>query len=336
MNNEQLAQRRRDHALDMDRLLRQLFVDAVPAHLVGGLSLVAVGGYGRAEMSPFSDIDVVLLHDREIKADTVGEIAEQLWYPIWDQGLDLDHSVRDVEQMRAMAADDYRAAFGMLDARPVAGDGAMVLGLRSQVLTDWRKSARSRLGQVRDDRLSRIERSGWMAHTAIPDLKESGGGLRDGVIMRALVATWLVDVPHAESEALRRSLLDVRDALHTVAGKRGDKLTHDVIPEVATALGMGAEELDLHVRSIGRRSAHLNALVWRRFDQSRSDSTWRKRTGAGPRLDRVSPGVAILENDVVLTNDADCAADPELPLRAAELAARRGLALSTRSGKSVV
>ncbi|HZK37144.1 MAG TPA: [protein-PII] uridylyltransferase [Aeromicrobium sp.] len=331
MNNEQLAQRRRDHALDMDRLLRQLFVDAVPAHLVGGLALVAVGGYGRTEMSPFSDIDVVLLHDREIKADAVGEIAEQLWYPIWDQGLDLDHSVRDVEQMRAMAADDYRAAFGMLDARPVAGDGAMVLGLRSQVLTDWRKSARSRLGQVRDDRLSRIERSGWMAHTSIPDLKESGGGLRDGVIMRALVATWLVDVPHAESEALRRSLLDVRDALHTVAGKRGDKLTHDVIPEVATALGMGAEELDLHVRSIGRRSAHLNALVWRRFDQSRSGSTWRKRTGAGPRLDRVSPGVAILENDVVLTNDADCAADPELPLRAAELAARRGLALSTRS-----
>ena len=331
MKIEQLAQRRRDHALDMDRLLRQLFVDAVPAKLTGRLALVAVGGYGRTEMSPFSDIDVVLLHDTAVGLDTVGEIAQQLWYPIWDKGLDLDHSVRYVEQMRTMAADDYRAAFGMLDARPVAGNDAMVLGLRSQVLNDWRKSARNRLGQVRDDRLSRIERSGWMAHTAIPDLKESGGGLRDGVIMRALVATWLVDVPRVESEALRRSLLDVRDALHTVTGKRGDKLTHEVIPEVATALGMGAEELDLYLRGLGRRSAHLNALVWRRFDESRSGSKRRAATGAGPKLDEVTPGVAILDNEVVLKSGADCADDPELPLRAAEAAAHRGLALSTRS-----
>ena len=331
MKSEQLAQRRRDHALDMDRLLRQSFAHAVPAHLTGGLALVAVGGYGRTEMSPFSDIDVVLLHDKAVGSDTVGEIAQQLWYPIWDQGLDLDHSVRDVEQMRAVAADDYRAAFGMLDARPVAGDHSMVLGLRSHVLNDWRKSARHRLGQVRDDRLARIERSGWMAHTAIPDLKESGGGLRDGVIMRALVATWLVDVPHVESEALRRSLLDVRDALHTVTGKRGDKLTHDVIPEVAAALGMGAEELDLYVRSLGRRSAHLNALVWRRVDESKPGPNRRTRMGAGPKLDEVAPGVAILDNEVVLGSGVDCAADAELPLRAAEAAARRGLALSTRS-----
>src|SRR5680860_744836 len=116
MKIEQLAQRRRDHALDMDRLLRQSFVDAVPAKLTGRLALVAVGGYGRTEMSPFSDIDVVLLHDTAVGLDTVGEIAQQLWYPIWDKGLDLDHSVRYVEQMRTMAADDYRAAFGLLDA----------------------------------------------------------------------------------------------------------------------------------------------------------------------------------------------------------------------------
>ncbi len=185
---------------------------------------------------------------------------------MWNDGVALDHSVRDTVQMRDAAATDHRAAMGMLDARTVAGDAGLVLALRSQVLADWRRDARTRVEEVREARNSRIERSGWIAHAAVPDLKESGGGLRDSVILRALVATWLIDVPHGESEALRSDLLDVRDALHETVGRRVERLDADVIPDVARFLGMGAEELDLHTRQLGRRIAHLASLSWHKID----------------------------------------------------------------------
>lgn len=326
-------------------MLRRLFADApVPARETGadprsgtGMALVAVGGYGRSELSPHSDLDVVLLHDPSIGDDVVNEVANSIWYPLWDEGIALDHSVRNTKQMREAAAKDYRAATGMLDARAVAGDAGLVMALRSQVLTDWRRDARNRLGEVREARTARIERAGWMAHSAIPDLKESGGGLRDGALLRALVATWLVDVPHVEAEALRHQLLDVRDRLHEVTGKRGDRLSPEVLPDVAHLMGMGSEELDLYVRNLGRRTAHLCALVWRRIDEVMEPTTLRsklkRRTGGGPQLDSIAPGVAILDREVVLTADADPAKDSELSLRVAYEAANRKLAVSAASGR---
>ena len=341
MNSEELAQRRAERALEADRLLRRLFSEALAPYADDndadprsgpGMALVAVGGYGRSELSPHSDLDVVLLHDPSISYELVDEVANAIWYPLWDQAIALDHSVRDTKQMREAAASDYRAATGMLDARPVAGDSGLVLTLRSQVLTDWRRDARRRLGEVREARNARIERAGWIAHDAIPDLKESGGGLRDGALLRALVATWLVDVPHGEAEGLRHQLLDVRDTLHEVTGKRGDRLTPEVIPEVAARMGMGAEELDLHVRNLGRRTAHLIALVWRRLDEVMSpESPVKRRAGAGPQLDEIAPGVAILDREVVLTADARPASDPELGLRLAHEAATRKLTVSASS-----
>lgn len=337
MDSEELAQRRADRALEADRLLRQLFVDATPdtgpdPRSGTGMALVAVGGYGRSELSPHSDLDVVLLHDPDISETLVNEVANSIWYPLWDKGIALDHSVRDTKQMREAAASDYRAATGMLDARPVAGDSGLVLTLRSQVLTDWRRDARQRLGEVREARNARIERAGWIAYAAIPDLKESGGGLRDGALLRALVATWLVDVPHAEGEGLRHQLLDVRDTLHEVTGKRGDRLSPEVIPEIAARMDMSSEELDLHVRNLGRRTAHLSSLVWRRVDEVLTPATAvKRRTGAGPQLKVIAPGVAALDQEAVLTADADPSSNPELGLRLAHEAATRKLAVSATS-----
>lgn len=345
MNAEELARQRGERALEADRLLRRLFAAALepfPEHVTGsdprsgnGIALVAVGGYGRSELSPHSDLDVVLLHDPSIGDDLVNEVANSIWYPLWDQGVALDHSVRDTDQMREAAVKDYRAATGMLDARPVAGDSGLVLTLRSQVLTDWRRDARNRLGEVREARISRIERAGWIAHSAIPDLKESGGGLRDGALLRALVATWLVDVPHVEAEALRHQLLDVRDRLHEVTGKRGDKMTPEVLPDVAALMGMGAEELDFYVRNLGRRTSHLCSLVWRRVDDvmapTTAQSRLKRRAGGGPQLDSIAPGVAILDREVVLTTAADPSKDAELSLRVAYEAANRKLAVSEAS-----
>ncbi|MEJ7635260.1 [protein-PII] uridylyltransferase [Aeromicrobium sp.] len=335
-DHRHLAHRRGERALAADRRLRQLFSAAVPAdggdpREGPGLALVAVGGYGRSELSPFSDLDVVLLHDPSIEESVVREVAEAIWYPLWNDGVALDHSVRDTVQMREAAATDHRAAMGMLDARTVAGDASLVLTLRSQVLADWRRDARTRVEEVREARNARIERAGWLAHAAVPDLKESGGGLRDSVILRALVATWLIDVPHGESESLRSELLDVRDALHETVGRRVERLDAEVIPDVAQLLGMGAEELDLHTRQLGRRIAHLATLSWRKVDDALAPPRKRTITATGPAVVQLAEGVGVLDQEVIVTGKADPATDPEVALRAAAAAARDRLPLSPGS-----
>jgi [protein-PII] uridylyltransferase len=331
-----LAEQRSDRALEADRLLRGLFTETVGTgddpRAGQGLALVAVGGYGRSELSPASDLDVVLMHDPSVPEERVREVAEAIWYPLWDRGVALDHSVRDTVQMRETAALDHRAATGMLDARTVAGDAGLVLALRSEVLADWRRDARRRLAEVRETREARIARSGWLAHSAVPDLKESGGGLRDGVMMRALVATWLVDVPHAETEGLRSALLDVRDALHEVSGRRFEKLDSDHIVDVARFLDRAPEELELHTRNIGRRLAHLAALAWRRVDDVLESRPTRTAVStAGPAVAPLAEGVGQLDDEVIVMRDADPRDDPEVALRAASVAAQAGLPLGSNT-----
>ncbi|MDQ3628126.1 MAG: [protein-PII] uridylyltransferase [Actinomycetota bacterium] len=313
-----VARLARAHAAD--RRLRDLFA-ATPAAGSDAFALVAVGGYGRAELSARSDLDVVLVHRPGTSAALVRSLADSLWYPLWDDGVVLDHAVRDADQMRAAAARDLRAAAGMLDMRHVAGDPTLTHTLRSQTLGDWRSGARLRLPELRADSAARAERAGELAHAAVPDLKESAGGLRDGVVLRTLVATWLVDVPHVEAEACRFALLDVRDALHQVAGRATDRLSPELLPDMAELLGTTPVELGRHVRLLGRRVAHLSQLTWRRLDQQRPGRVGPRR----PRLVPLGPGVAQVGGEAVLAADARPGSDPLLALRVAASAARAGL-----------
>jgi len=327
-----LARQRSARAAAMDLRLEQLFAAALSRHsgAAGRVALVAVGGYGRGELSPYSDIDLVLVHEPSLRTETVASLADSLWYPLWDAGVPLDHSVRDTVSMRDIAATDLRAATGMLDARHVAGETDLSLALRSTVLGDWRRDARARLPALAESCAQRAERSGELAYAAVPDLKDSHGGLRDGAVLRALVATWLVDVPHRAGESHRAALLDVRDALHEVTGRRGDRLHPELVPDVAARLGTTPDELARHVRHLGRRTAHLVQLTWRRVDQVLAGPA--RRTGAGatrrPPLRRLGDGVAELSGEVVLDQSAQPLDDPWLALRAATLAATEGLVLS--------
>jgi [protein-PII] uridylyltransferase len=329
---DSLADQRKQRAAEADLLLQEVFASALAATNNGawqGLALVAVGGYGRSELSPASDLDVVLLHDPSISEERIREVAEATWYPLWERGIALDHSVRDTVQMRQAALEDFRAATGMLDARHVAGDSALVLASRAEVLADWRREARTRLVELREASAKRVERFGLLAHSAVPDLKESGGGLRDGVVMRALVATWLIDVPHAESEGLRSSLLDVRDALHIVSGRRLEKFDPEQIVDVAAFLGREPEVLEYETRNIGRRIAHIAALAWRRVDDALAGP--RSSRPSRPVVDRIAAGVGRLGDEVVILAGTDVAADPEVALRAAAAAARAGLEFESSS-----
>lgn len=106
-----------------------------------GTALVAVGGYGRGELSPRSDLDLLLLHDGRADAGALATLADHLWYPVWDLGLALDHSVRTPAQARKAAREDLKVQLGLLDARHLAGDPDLTAAVRTAAYSDWRESA---------------------------------------------------------------------------------------------------------------------------------------------------------------------------------------------------
>src|SRR5699024_5729730 len=127
------------------------------------------------------------------------------------------------------------------------------------------RGARVTLPRLRDWARDRTARHGELAHASVPDRKESAGGIRDAVMMRALVATWLVDVPHQELGRCHRRLLDVRDAVHELEGRGVARVRPELWAPLADRLGLAdAEQAQRHVRALGRRTTHLSRLLWRR------------------------------------------------------------------------
>src|SRR5262249_47555609 len=114
------------------------------AELLGdpaGVALLAVGAYGRRELCPASDLDLALVHDGKRGRD-LREVADAIWYPIWDSGVALDHSVRTPKEARAVADRDLKAALGLLDARFVAGDAQLAEPVLTRIRDDRRRRAR--------------------------------------------------------------------------------------------------------------------------------------------------------------------------------------------------
>jgi len=289
-----------------------------------GAALVAVGGYGRSELAPYSDLDVVLVHDEQPAFD-LGEVAGKVWYPLWDSGANLDHSVRTLTQMIETAGTDLKVALGLLDVRHVAGDPNLTLRLRTTMLTEWRRDARHRLRALRALVDSRHELMGELAHASVPDLKETEGGIRDATVLKALVATWLVDVPHVELERSRLAMLDVRDQVHALAGRATDRITPEMWSDLAPLLEVrDARAAQVAVRELGRRMAHLSRLTWRRVDDALDRATAARR----PSLAPVAEGVALAAGEIVLDKRARPAEDPALLLRAAAAAAERDVVLA--------
>lgn len=109
-----------------------------------GFAIVGVGGLGRRELLPYSDLDVLLLHDGK-PADILRPVADRLWYPLWDANIRLDHSVRTVSEALTIANSDLMAALGMLEARHIAGDQQLSFALIDGVRRQWRNGIRSRM-----------------------------------------------------------------------------------------------------------------------------------------------------------------------------------------------
>ena len=265
-----------------DRARRTAGADRWLAALLGtepGVALVAVGGYGRRELLPGSDLDVLLLHNGR---PGIAALADQVWYPIWDSGTRLDHAVRRPADAREVARQDVRVALGLLHARHVAGDPALTSDLRAGALADWRAAAGTRLAELRELHEERAARSGELACLLEPDLKEARGGLRDAEAIHAVAAAWVAPGPGPRARAAKGSILDARHALHEVTGRAGDRLVRQEQDEVARVLGLAdAQALLCHLAGAGRTIAYSLDQSLRQAQRSRS-----ARRRPHPRTDR--------------------------------------------------
>ncbi|MEV6475344.1 [protein-PII] uridylyltransferase [Streptomyces sp. NPDC051657] len=322
-----------------DDWLTGLFTAAATHAGVRGAALVAVGGYGRGELSPRSDLDLLLLHDGSADAAALAALADSVWYPVWDLGLALDHSVRTPGEARKTAGEDLKVQLGLLDARPVAGDLGLVASLRTAILADWRNQAPKRLPALHELCQERAERMGELQFLLEPDLKEARGGLRDATALRAVAASWVADAPREGLTEARRILLDARDALHLTTGRATDRLALQEQDQVAQALGLlDADTLLRKVYEAARTVSYATDVTWREVNRVLRARSVRPRLramlGGGlgskavPERTPLADGVVDADGEVVLARAARPERDPVLTLRAAAAAAEAGLPLS--------
>jgi len=307
-----------------DRCVAELFDEATGGR-PDGLALLAVGGYGRSELAPASDLDLVLVHARR---RDVAAVAEKVWYGLWDSGVRLDHSVRTHKEAVAVASADLRALLGLLEGRLVAGDAGVAEPLLAELAGLWRVHAGRLLPELHAMARARHERFGELPFLLEPDLKESAGGLRDveNLLLVARALPQLAEVMRpAALEVARGLLISARVALQCRSGAGGDRLLLEEQDRVARLLAQpGADELMAAVGEAGREVMWSSADGWRRASSVLQGPS--RRTGGRPVP--LAQGVELRDGEVALEAGADLTGDPALLMRLAAAAAAEGAGIA--------
>ena len=238
----------------MDQLLRVLW-DFTLARLYPNsnpsaterMTLVAVGGYGRGEMAPFSDVDIAFITPWK-QTSWSEQVIESMLYSLWDMGLKVGHSSRTLDEMVREAKADVTIRTALLEGRYVWGDTALYDEASARFRDEVQKdSARQFIAQKLDERNDRHKKMGDSRYVVEPNVKEGKGGLRDLHTLfwigkyahHVREPSDLVDVgllTKLEYRQFRRAenfLWAVRCHLHTIANRAEDRLTFDVQREIA-------------------------------------------------------------------------------------------------------
>jgi len=338
----------------MDELHNRLFLSIIydlggDAAMLEHVSLVAVGGYGRGELNPFSDIDIMFLHDGILPAATVEDIAQKLLYFLWDMRLDVGYSVRRIADCIEMAAADGTVKTALMDARFLSGNRALFADLIkvifSQILP---KSSDSFIKEKIADMKSRREKYGSTVYLLEPNLKEGEGGLRD-----LQTAIWVARVKYKFSdlrELIIKGVLDdeeleaynaaldylwrIRNELHYFNGRKNDQLTFDAQVHLAAFLGYKDSGRVLAVEDFMRdyyrqankvehfTSSLVSRCIWRDEGALRILGYFVRRP--------VGDGCFVLKGELILPDESIVEKNPDVMMKIFEYAQKHGVTLHVR------
>jgi [protein-PII] uridylyltransferase len=304
VSGEQIVQAR---SLIVDLLIERIARTAVEekfegASIDGQFAIIALGGYGRQELAPYSDIDIMFLHQNRKDVAIAAKLSEAILYLLWDVGFNVGHSVRSLADCVSMAREDVISRNSMIDARLLWGDKKLFEQLVERLDEEiFEKQKAALLGELMKERESRYGKFGSAACLQEPNIKESAGGLRDlhellwasrvahGLsTMEGLVSAEII--PERDAKAIVTTydfLLRVRNELHFLTSRRTDMLSLDLQHQVARSLRYADSEEQqaseifmrdyyLHARRLHRLcESHLSRMAAKRekkswFTRSRS------------------------------------------------------------------
>lgn len=301
----------------VDNWLAELF--RVAAGSRPGVSVVAIGGFGRRALCPRSDLDVMLLHRDDWDDGELEEVASALWAPIWNAHIDLGHSVRTVSQTMELAATDLDTATSLLSLRHIAGDQVLSNELAGRAVRSWRKGRARWLPVLVEATHERSAANGELAYLLEPDLKYSGGGLRDIDTIRWIEAADIVvnknergDVAEAEEK-----MLAARVQLHRNLGRKGDRLRLE--EQDAVAAGLGYRDADIMMSEIAAAARTVDWIAGNVFQ--RAQRRLRRFRWGAERPRRVAEHIVSVDEVISITPTAPVIDDRTLTLRLAVAAA---------------
>ena len=291
------------------------------------VAIAAVGSFGRGELAPGSDLDIVIIHSGSYQGPELTKIVNAILYPLWDKKIKVDHSVRTKSEMRTAIADDLKVVMGLLDIRLICGSADLVADVQVMAHSQWREESSKYLPLLKESLEERYERTGELAYLLEPDLKESRGGLRDITALRAMNTSGALTLPMERVSQAESLLSKVREALHDVSGRDKDRLLFAEQDKVAALLKYrDADALMSDVAQCARAVDYLMQMAWHQYEHKGKDGIGRFLRKIRSTI--VAPGVSVSNKEVVIDPNFDIDSDPVIGLRAAATAAQLGLRLS--------
>jgi len=334
----------------INKLLHSIIYDLdASGALMEHIALVAVGGYGRGELNPYSDIDIMFLHDGSMPAARIEDIAQKLLYFLWDMRLDVGYSVRVIADCVEMAAADGTVKTALMDARYLSGSRPLYTALHKTIFTQiLPRSSDKFIKEKISDMKVRREKYGSTVYLLEPNLKEGEGGLRDlqtamwvarvkfkfsepkELIIKGILSEEELESYHAALDYLWR----IRNELHYFNGRKNDQLTFDAQVHLAAFFGYQSRGRVLAVEDFMRdyyrhanRVEHFSSslvtrCIWRDEGAMRILGYFVRRP--------VGDGCFVLKGELIIPDERIVEANPPVLMKIFELAQKHRVQLNVR------
>ena len=311
----------RQHSDMVDGLVRKAFQKAQSQVSAPSVCLMAVGGYGRAELAPYSDIDLLLLYSSSQK-EKLPPLVEKTLYPLWDLGLDVSCSSRSIDESLKMAQSDLHIKTSLIDGRYLDGEYEFFRNLyRLFTKKILHRKVRKFAEALAKDLYLRHQKYEDPAYALEPNIKEAEGGLRDFQIGRWLIRAkyktdrWDSILFPDHSRMLDKSLeflWAVRNQLHLLSGRRQDDLTFEYQEKIAPTLGfpLGAEGVEEMMRQYHLSTQRISNFVQDILERVLYEPSPIKKTFSFLRRKKIDENFGITCGEIHLLDPVTFKRDP--------------------------